>query len=118
MRYVLGLLFVFVLSACGDDGDSGGDAVTEDAPASETVTVDIAGFAFAPRELEVPAGTELVWTNSDDFAHTARADEGAFDTGDLAPGVTSEPVVVDEPGTYSYVCAIHNSMTGTITVTG
>lgn len=118
MRSLIALLLVgaFALSACGDD--SGTDDAAPAETATGTVTIDIAEFRFDPRQIEVPAGAEIVWENVDDFAHTARADDGAFDTGDIAPGASSEPVVLDAPGTYSYVCAIHNSMTGTVTVTG
>jgi plastocyanin len=117
------------LGACGDDDDpaavgttattAGGAAAPEPGTEAGPVTIDIAEFAFDPQEIEVAAGAEIVWTNADDFAHTARAEDGAFDTGDIAGGgTTSDPVVLEEPGTYTYFCGIHNSMTGTITVTG
>lgn len=126
---LLSLLAVpLALVACGDDDGEGADASpstetsaaapSDPAPAEGSVTIDIAEFAFDPQEVEVAAGTEVVWTNADDFAHTAEADDASFDTGDIAGGASSEPIVLSEPGTYSYFCGIHNSMTGTITVTG
>ena len=130
MRRIALALLIVVLAACGDDDDSASTdsttdttestestEATEAAPATEQVTVDIQDFAFSPREIEVAVGQELVWTNGDDFAHTAEGDDGTFDTGNLDAGATSEPVTFDEPGTYSYFCGIHNSMTGTVTVT-
>ena len=120
------------LAAGGDDDETGtagagtgtGATVPESdeptsAPAEEggTVTIDIAQFAFSPREVEVAAGTGVVWSNKDDFAHTAQDEGDAFDTGSIDAGASSEPVVL-EPGTYSYICGIHNSMTGTLVVTG
>ena len=113
------LIVPFALAACGDDDESSAGAPpTDPAPAEDSVTVDIADFAFDPEELSVAAGTAIVWTNGDDFAHTAQADDGGFDTGTIEAGMSSEPVVLEEPGTYSYICGIHNAMTGTITVTG
>jgi len=47
--------------------------------------------------------------------HTATASDGSFDTGTIAPG-GSGSVTFNTPGTYSYFCAIHPDMTGTITV--
>ena len=121
MRRAALLLLIVGLAACGDDDEPTATATTEaNAPAEaadgEQVVVDMAGFAFAPREVEVDVGQEVVWTNDDEFAHTAQADDDGFDTGNVEAGATSEPVSFDEPGTYSYFCGIHNSMTGTITV--
>jgi plastocyanin len=99
-----------------DMGTMGGDA-------GETMTVDIANFAFAPAELRIAAGTTVVFTNSDSAPHTATAgtdDEPAperFDTGLLQPG-ESFSVVFDEPGTYAYFCERHPPMTGVIVVEG
>lgn len=94
---------------------SGGD--------SETVTVDIANFAFAPAELRIAPGTEVIFTNSDSAPHTATAgtdDEPMperFDTGLLQQG-ESFAVTFDEPGTYAYFCERHPPMTGVIVVEG
>jgi plastocyanin len=125
-------LAVVGLAACGDDA---GDATTATTAADsgtstttgaaggpvagdgETVTVDIADFAFAPQELTIDAGQPVVWTNTDDFAHTAQTAGDGFDTGAIEGGSSSEPVTL-EPGTYEYFCGIHNYMTGTITVQG
>ena len=129
MRRTILALLIVSLAACGDDDDAATDAeadaeaeasaeTTEASGSTEQVVVDMAGFAFSPREVEVQVGQEVVWTNSDDFAHTAEADDDSFDTGTVDGGATSVPVIFDEAGTYPYFCAIHNSMTGTLTVVG
>jgi len=116
------LVLALALGACGDDDDEADAAAAPDtasaAGAADQITIDIASFAFDPQEVEVAAGTEVVWANADDFAHTAQAADDTFDTGEIDAGTSSDPVAFDEPGTYSYFCGIHNSMTGTITVTG
>jgi plastocyanin len=77
--------------------------------------VAIEGFAFAPATLEVPAGTEVTWTNRDPEAHTVTADDGSFDSGAIDPdGAFS--VTFDQSGTVTYVCNIHPAMTGTVRV--
>ena len=79
--------------------------------------VAIADFAFAPVDVEVPAGTEVVWSNEDPTAHTVTADDGAFDSGTLDPAGTFR-AVLEREGTLRYRCLIHPSMQGTITVVG
>lgn len=92
-------------------------ADTAGAPLSGDVAVDIVDFAFAPDPLRITAGATVTWTNKDSFAHTATGDGDApaFDTGNLDQG-TSASHTFDAPGTFTYLCAIHNSMTGTVVV--
>jgi plastocyanin len=78
--------------------------------------VTILNFAFDPAELEIEAGTTVTWTNDDSVPHTATADDGAFDTGILRTGESASHRF-DTRGTFPYICALHPSMTGTITVT-
>ena len=77
--------------------------------------VDISGFAFGPAELQIAAGTTVTWTNQDAASHTVTADDGSFDSGNLTTGQTFSQTF-DTPGTYTYHCNIHPSMTATIVV--
>ena len=79
--------------------------------------VAIAGFAFDPATVTIQVGDVVTWTNQDSVAHTATADDGSFDTGQLANGAF-ETVTFDTAGTFAYVCSIHAQMTGTIVVEG
>ncbi len=78
--------------------------------------VEIVDFAFDPAEVRIAAGTTVTWTNRDSVPHTATADDGSFDTGAIDGGASASHTF-DAPGTFSYVCAFHPSMTGSITVT-
>jgi plastocyanin len=80
-----------------------------------TAAVTIQNFAFAPQSLEIAAGTTVTWTNTDSTTHTATADDNSWDTGDIAPGASAS-VTFDTPGTYTYHCSIHPSMTATVVV--
>lgn len=80
-------------------------------------SVIIANFAFQPAWISVPAGTTVTWVNGDGVAHTVTSDSGAFDSGAIAPGA-SFGVTFSTPGTYTYHCAFHPMMTGTVVVTG
>ncbi len=77
----------------------------------------IKNYAFAPVSLTVKAGAHITWTNRDTTAHTATADQGAFDTQTINPG-QSGTINFKRPGTYTYHCAFHAFMTGTIKVVG
>jgi plastocyanin len=83
--------------------------------ADTQVTID--NFTFSPAEIDVPAGTRVVWTNRDDIPHTVTdaADPRAtksppLDTGD------SYARTFDKPGTYRYFCSLHPYMQGTVVV--
>ena len=76
--------------------------------------VTIAGFAFAPATLHAHVGDTVTFTNNDAVGHTATS-AGAFDTGTIASGSTAS-VTLAKAGTFTYHCAIHSSMTGTIVV--
>ncbi len=90
-------------------------APTPSSAPADTAAVTIQGFAFGPASINVAVGSSVSWTNQDGTAHTVTADDGSFDSGSLAQGATFSQTF-DTPGTYTYHCAIHSSMTGTITV--
>ena len=63
-------------------------------------------------------GTEITVTNRDGAQHTLTADDGSFNTGGLNGGSTITITAPDVPGTYTFVCNIHPSMTSSLTVEG
>ena len=77
--------------------------------------VDISGSAFDPDGLTISVGVVVTWTNSDSTTHTATADDGEFDSGDMGNGDTFA-YTFNTAGTYAYHCGIHSSMTATIAV--
>ena len=79
--------------------------------------VTIAGFAFSPGTLTVPVGTTVIWVNSDGITHTVTANGGAFNSGNLVDGAAFQ-FTFTQAGQFPYHCALHASMSGTITVTG
>jgi plastocyanin len=84
-------------------------------PAQGTVNVSIQNFSFTPQNITIQAGSTVRWTNNDSTAHTATS-PGNFDSGNLNSG-GSYQFTFNTPGTYTYFCAYHAGMTGTITVT-
>lgn len=90
-------------------GSSAGSAASSSA-------LNIKDFAFTPASLTVKSGTTVTVTNNDSATHTWTATDRTFDSGDLVSG-KSFTFTFTKAGTYSYVCSIHASMHGTVTVT-
>ena len=86
------------------------------AASAQDASVSIEDFQFNPAAIEVDAGSTVTWTNNGEEPHTATADDGSFDSGTLQPGDTFS-YTFDQEGEYPYLCEIHPSMTGTVTVT-
>lgn len=115
---VAALSLPIALLGAGCGGDSAGDAQagsTQAAASGSTVT--IVDFEFQPEAITVPAGTDLEFVNDGPANHTATeaSDPPVFDTEILEKG-DSATVALEEPGTYSYICALHPFMNGTVTV--
>ncbi len=63
-------------------------------------------------------GTTVTVTNDDQVAHTITSTKGGFNTGDIAAGQSKTITAPNTPGSYSYICSIHQYMTGTLVVSG
>lgn len=114
-------LMLTMMACMGEDhmgmmrrGSSGADQ-TPVVSGEERVTVEMSDYEFFPAKLTVNVGTEITWLNRDGVVHNAVAGDDAFDSGTLNGG-DSWSVVLDQPGTYSYVCTFHPGMEGTLTV--
>jgi plastocyanin len=131
-RFRLGALFavsavvaLLALGGCGKDekkssgtaaeatGTSGAAALSGAAP------VQILNFEFKPQKVTVKPGTKVTWTNGDTATHAIK------DTSPLATPVSKDmgkgdmfSITYDKAGSYSYICGIHNYMTGTVDVVG
>jgi plastocyanin len=113
---LLPVLAVAGLAGCG--GGGGADTATEAAPAAAGGAggaVEIVDFSYKPADLTVAKGTTVEFTNEDSTAHTATAKGGAFDSGTIQPGKSSQ-VTLDQTGTFTYTCSFHPFMKGTVTV--
>jgi plastocyanin len=108
------------LAACGDDsGDKASDTTATTAGADEGTggEVTIVAKDFSLTSVTAKPGEDVYLSNEGTKTHTVTADDGSsFDTGNTAPGKEKEFTAPSEPGTYTYHCSIHASMTGTLTV--
>ena len=87
------------------------------APAAGAGAVTIKDFAFDPGDLSVAKGTTVTWKNDDSATHRIKSGDGSFDSEDLKNGDSFEHTF-DTAGTFDYICGIHPSMKGKVTVTG
>ena len=89
-------------------------------PDAEIAEANIANFQLA--DLEVKAGTVVIWTNKDRTLHTithVSEDGGSalFNSSTISPGAGFRWHFT-EPGVFQYQCLIHPvNMKGTVTVT-
>jgi hypothetical protein len=80
-----------------------------------TPGVKIVDFGFQAPALTVRVGSSVSWSNSGAVGHTVTSDVAGWDSATLATGQVFSRTF-ETPGTFAYHCAIHPSMTGTITV--
>jgi plastocyanin len=74
-------------------------------------------YRFEPAAITVPDGTEVTWTNNDNFTHNVRLLDDGGDVLDLPPG-ESVSFTFTGPGEHRYDCSFHpNDMSGVVIVT-
>ena len=84
------------------------------AAAPTATSVEIRHFKYGPETITVPVGATVTWTNEDDEPHTVTA-TGVF----ASPGLDYDETfshTFTKPGSYTYSCALHPRMTGTVVV--
>lgn len=91
------------------------------APGAPPVTVEIKSLGYAPKKVEIQAGQTVIWKNTALTRHSAITSGGDkfLNTGLIAPGGVSKPILFAMPGHYFYHCSIHGkTMGGEIVVQG
>jgi plastocyanin len=91
-------------------------ASAANSPASIVNCAGTPPWCFSPNPIRITVGSTVTWTNSTAATHTSTSDTGAWNTGNIAPGATSAAVAFPTAGTFTYHCAIHPSMTGSVIV--
>jgi plastocyanin len=114
----LGVLLTIAVAACSGGGvgsPSATEAPSDAAPSGTAGAVSIVDFGFEPADLTVTAGTTVTWTNTGAATHTVKWSDGSPESPGLTNGATYQRTF-DTAGSFPYVCGIHGSMSGTITV--
>jgi plastocyanin len=128
MRVLTSISLVAVIGigawGCSGSGYGSGStttAMTPSAPSgasnTQLVTVNVVAIrgaqSFSPNPATLPAGVQVVWHNTDSITHRVVLDNGSVDTGNLAPGASSQPMTIGSSGA-AYHCSIHPEMIGSI----
>jgi plastocyanin len=107
----------FAVASCGAYGTP--TPVPPDNPSAApagAIVIDVVGEngtrSFSPNPATVPVGAVVSWHNVDAVVHRVVLDDGAIDSGNIAPGRFSAAMTLGRPGAYH--CTIHPSMVGTI----
>ena len=108
------------LWGCGGSGHSnGGGNPTSPTPPGDSgvVTINVVAIngaqSFSPNPSTLPAGQKVVWHNVDNITHDVVLNDRSVDTGNLAPGASSQPMTIGGSGG-QYHCSIHPVMIGSI----
>jgi plastocyanin/mono/diheme cytochrome c family protein len=72
-------------------------------------------WGYAPPSITIHVGDSITWTNAGSLQHTVTADDGSFDSG-LFNGGASWTMTFNTAGTFSYHCAPHPWMKGSVVV--
>ncbi|AMY09121.1 hypothetical protein LuPra_02334 [Luteitalea pratensis] len=113
------LAIALATGACGGGGYSTPTSPTPSGGggAAATVTVNITATAgaqsFNPNPAVMATSGTVAWMNRDGATHRIVANDGSFDSGDIAPGATSRAVTAPAVGA-NYHCSIHPNMIGAI----
>ncbi len=124
VRVLRASVLALLCASCG--GGSGGygggsNSSTPTTPAPTTpanvITITITGNkgeqSFSPNPAMCPTGQTVVWKNADSITHRIVIQDLGVDTGNLAPGASSQPVALADVSK-NYHCSLHPSMVGSL----
>ena len=85
---------------------------------AQATTVNVADFSFSPQSLTIAQGGTVSWHNNGPSVHTSTQNSplSMWNTGNIAVNSTSASIALPAAGVYSYHCAIHAFMTGTVKI--
>ena len=122
LQFGIAVALLILAIACSSSSPGSPTPTPSPAPSGSSAAVSIPSgasvlttTAFSPDLADVQAGTTVTWTNNDNVAHTSTSDGAGWNSGTVAPGGRFS-FMFQNPGTFSYHCAIHPGMIGTIVV--
>jgi alcohol dehydrogenase (cytochrome c) len=79
-------------------------------------TLYVEDYTFTPPIVQLPVGSTGTWINNGSVAHTVTAQDGSFDTGDIAAGGGQAQITFNTAGSFDYFCTPHPWMIGRVLV--
>jgi plastocyanin len=119
------LIALLCVSCGGGSGGYGGSSSTPTNPTptptptgtSNAITITISGNngsqSFSPNPAMCATGQTVIWKNADSTTHRIVIQELGIDTGNLAPGASSQPVALGNVSK-NYHCTLHPTMVGSL----
>jgi len=122
MYTLFGLLAIFSMMAVAPSAFADHASVTvTNAPGSATPGCEATDDCFIPSTVTIDVGSEVIWENTDNAAHTATSGtptdgpDGVFDSSLMMVG-GSFAQTFDNAGVYPYFCMVHPWMQGFVLV--
>lgn len=81
-----------------------------------STNVTIAGMQFLPSTIRVKAGEHVTWINNESIPHTVTSHNNGLLASERLGRGSVFTHTFEQPGTYTYYCALHPSMTGKVVV--
>lgn len=93
-------------------------ATPKNSETTQTTTVAIKDFAYAPGTIKVKVGDKVTWTNQDSAKHDVVMDDEGADgpNSELLAKNESYSYTFTKAGTYEYHCSPHPYMKATVVV--
>lgn len=92
-----------LVAGCTGGGDGGDGQVVE------TTEVAMSGSQFDPRNIHVPTGATVTWTNEDGHGHTVTSASDNWSVDDEVSAGGSTQFTFEESGVYDLYCRFHGS---------
>jgi plastocyanin len=116
LRVALSITATLALAACSGGGGGAVASVCNDSTGSTVVAATVQNKTWS-QPINAKVGDVITWTNSDDVPHQLALDDGSCTmSANIAPSGGRAGLVFTKAGTYPFHCAIHPTMTGTITI--
>ena len=115
--FLIGTMLLLFVVACTSAKNEAPVAKNEPSQISSAnaVAVSIKSFKFLPADITVKVGDTVTWTNEDSAAHTVESADETLKSDELSKGDTYSHTFT-KAGKYDYICGIHPSMKGSVTV--
>ena len=120
-RVLAAAVLCTLAAGCGSSYDSptapSGGGGGQNPPPAGASTVAIVGDrgtqSFNPNPVTLGTSRMVSWRNNDGVVHRIVANDGSFDTGNIAAGGTSNAIALPADGA-NYHCSLHPGMIGAI----
>jgi plastocyanin len=102
--------------SCGGGGGGSSSPTTPtpvtSGPPTITITSNAGARSFSPNPATL-GGQMVIFRNTSTEVHRVRLNDGSLDTGDIAPGASSQALLMPTAGT-NYHCSLHPTMIGAV----